>query len=128
MLFRSLQTIQLLPLFPTILTKLGADGVLLTELLKPNDPRLTNPADAPYILSRCTNGSTEVGGVYMSMYIFYCVYTLCPSPLCSVLFSSSLSLVLIFSCHCIFFLFYTTSLHSPLFSLILSFPLFIFIF
>jgi pseudouridine-5'-phosphate glycosidase/pseudouridine kinase len=63
-----IQTIQLLPYIPTILTKLGADGVLHTELLKPNDSRLTDPASAPYILSRCTNGSTEVGGVYMRLF------------------------------------------------------------
>ena len=63
-----LQTIQLLPFIPTILTKLGPDGVLLTELLKPNDPRLTDPKSAPYILSRTANGSTEVGGVYMRLF------------------------------------------------------------
>lgn len=63
-----LQSIQLLPIIPTILTKLGADGVLLTELLKPDDQRLTDPDSAPYILSRCTNGSTEVGGVYMRLF------------------------------------------------------------
>jgi pseudouridine-5'-phosphate glycosidase/pseudouridine kinase len=64
----SLQTIQLLPFVPTILTKLGADGVLLTDLLKPNDPRLTDPNSAPYILSRTSNGSSEVGGVYMRLF------------------------------------------------------------
>jgi pseudouridine-5'-phosphate glycosidase/pseudouridine kinase len=62
------QTIQLLPYIPTILTKLGADGVLMTELLKPKDPRLTDPSTAPYILSRTSNGSTEVGGVYMRLF------------------------------------------------------------
>lgn len=63
-----LQTIQLLPLMPTILTKLGAEGVLLTKLLKPGDPRLTDPEEAPYILSRCANGTFEVGGVYMRLF------------------------------------------------------------
>jgi pseudouridine-5'-phosphate glycosidase/pseudouridine kinase len=63
-----LQTIQLLPFIPTILTKLGSEGVLMTALLKPDDPRLTNPDDAPYILSRNANGSTEVGGVYMRLF------------------------------------------------------------
>ncbi|KAE9382042.1 hypothetical protein N431DRAFT_552004 [Stipitochalara longipes BDJ] len=63
-----LQTIQLLPFIPTILTKLGADGVLLTEILKPEDPRLTDPAHASYILSRTSNGSTEIGGVYMRLF------------------------------------------------------------
>jgi pseudouridine-5'-phosphate glycosidase/pseudouridine kinase len=36
-----LQKIQLLPLIPRILTKLGADGVLLTELLKPGDTSMS---------------------------------------------------------------------------------------
>jgi pseudouridine-5'-phosphate glycosidase/pseudouridine kinase len=62
-----LQTIQLLPFIPTILTKLGPDGVLLTEILQPEDPRLTDPAHAPWILCRSSNGSTEVGGVYMRL-------------------------------------------------------------
>jgi pseudouridine-5'-phosphate glycosidase/pseudouridine kinase len=62
-----LQTIQLLPFIPTILTKLGPDGVLLTEILRPEDPRLTDPAHAPWILCRSSNGSTEVGGVYMRL-------------------------------------------------------------
>lgn len=63
-----IQTIQLLPFMPTILTKLGKDGVLLTELLKPEDPRLTDPDHAQWILARCTNGSEEVGGVYMRLF------------------------------------------------------------
>lgn len=63
-----IQSVQLLPLIPTILTKLGPDGVLLTQLLKPNDPRLTDPDHAPYILSRCSNGDTSVGGVYMRLF------------------------------------------------------------
>lgn len=62
------QAIQLLPFIPIILTKLGSAGVLHTELLKPDDPRLTDPAAAPYILSRCANGTTEVGGVYMRLF------------------------------------------------------------
>lgn len=63
-----LQTIQLLPFIPTILTKLGANGVLLTEILEPEDPRLTDPVHAPHILCRNMNGSTEIGGVYMRLY------------------------------------------------------------
>lgn len=63
-----LQTMQLLPFMPTILTKLGSEGVLLTELLKQGDPRLTNPDSAPWILSRCTNGSEQIGGVYMRLF------------------------------------------------------------
>jgi pseudouridine-5'-phosphate glycosidase/pseudouridine kinase len=63
-----LQTIQLLPFIPTILTKLGANGVLLTKLLKTDDPDLTDPDSTPYILCRTSNGSTEVGGVYMRLF------------------------------------------------------------
>ncbi|KAL2060266.1 hypothetical protein VTL71DRAFT_9661 [Oculimacula yallundae] len=63
-----IQAIQLLPFIPTILTKLGSEGVLLTVLLKPNDPRLTDPDSAPFILSRCANGSEEIGGVYMRLF------------------------------------------------------------
>lgn len=59
------QTVQLLPFIPTILTKLGPSGVLMTELLGPDDERLTSDTEAPYILSRCSNGGTIVGGVYM---------------------------------------------------------------
>jgi len=62
------QAIQLLPFIPIILTKLGSEGVLHTELLKHDDPRLTDPVAAPYILSRCANGTEEIGGVYMRLF------------------------------------------------------------
>ncbi|OCL14676.1 hypothetical protein AOQ84DRAFT_330647 [Glonium stellatum] len=62
------QSIQLLPFIPTILTKLGPMGVLLTMLLKANDPRLSSPESSPYVLSRCTNGDPEVGGVYVRLF------------------------------------------------------------
>ncbi|KAF2807971.1 uncharacterized protein BDZ99DRAFT_535843 [Mytilinidion resinicola] len=62
------QSIQLLPFIPTILTKLGPRGVLLTKLLKAGDPRLSSPSAAPYVLARCSNGDTEVGGVYVRLF------------------------------------------------------------
>ncbi|KAK5119494.1 hypothetical protein LTR85_007594 [Meristemomyces frigidus] len=65
------QSIQLLPFIPSICTKLGAQGVLLTQLLPANDPRLSSGEYAPYILSRCTNETEEtlgVGGVYMRLF------------------------------------------------------------
>jgi len=62
------QAVQLLPFIPTIITKLGAEGVLLTELLKPNDSRLTDPDHAHYIVSRCSNGDAEIGGIYMRLF------------------------------------------------------------
>jgi len=62
-----IQSIQLLPFIPTILTKLGADGVLLTELLRPDDPRLTDPDESRYILSRQV-AHKNIGGVYMRLF------------------------------------------------------------
>ncbi|KAJ5414105.1 hypothetical protein N7509_000732 [Penicillium cosmopolitanum] len=46
------QSIQLLPFIPCLITKLGDAGALLTQLLPPGDPRLTDPESAPYILAR----------------------------------------------------------------------------
>ncbi|KAK3067101.1 hypothetical protein LTR53_016227 [Teratosphaeriaceae sp. CCFEE 6253] len=65
------QSIQLLPFIPSICCKLGAQGVLLTQLLPANDPRLTSGEYAPYILSRCRNGTQGtlgVGGIYMRLF------------------------------------------------------------
>ena len=62
------QSIRLLPFIPCILTTLGDKGVLLTQLLRPNDKRLTLPDSAPYILSRSTNEDEVVGGVYMRLF------------------------------------------------------------
>ncbi|KAK4497729.1 hypothetical protein PRZ48_010382 [Zasmidium cellare] len=65
------QTIQLLPFIPTIVTKLGKQGILLTQLLPANDPRLSSGEYAPYILSRCANETEStlgVGGVYMRLF------------------------------------------------------------
>jgi pseudouridine-5'-phosphate glycosidase/pseudouridine kinase len=63
--------VQLLPFIPSICTKLGAKGVLVTQLLKAGDPRLTSGEYAPHILSRCNNGTEStlgVGGVYMRLF------------------------------------------------------------
>lgn len=65
------QSVQLLPFISTICTKLGAQGVLVTQLLRAGDPRLASGAYAPYILSRCNNGTEDtlgVGGVYMRLF------------------------------------------------------------
>ena len=62
------QSIRLLPFIPTILTTLGQQGVLMTQMLRPGDSRLTSPTSAPYILSRSTDGSEVVGGVYMRLF------------------------------------------------------------
>lgn len=62
------QSIQLLPFVPCILTKLGAQGALMTQLLRPGDTRLSSPVSAPYILSRSHNDNSVVGGVYMRLF------------------------------------------------------------
>lgn len=65
------QAIQLLPFIPCLPIKLGSSGVLLTQVLKAGDERLQNGNYAPYILSRCTNGSEGtlgVGGLYMRLF------------------------------------------------------------
>ncbi|CAI7602335.1 unnamed protein product [Penicillium viridicatum] len=63
------QTVQLLPFIPCIVTKLGGAGALLTQLLPPGDPRLTDPESAPYILSRASPASdVPFGGVYMRLF------------------------------------------------------------
>ncbi|KAE8166347.1 Indigoidine synthase A like protein-domain-containing protein [Aspergillus tamarii] len=62
------QSIQLLPYIPCLITKLGSQGVLVTQLLRPGDPRLTSPDSAPYILSRAALADELVGGVYMRLF------------------------------------------------------------
>ncbi|EFQ99005.1 IdgA domain-containing protein [Nannizzia gypsea CBS 118893] len=62
------QTIQLLPLIPCILTKLGPQGVLLTQILWPGDERLTMKEYAPYIFGRGQVDDSPVGGVYMRLF------------------------------------------------------------
>ncbi|KAK4220117.1 Indigoidine synthase A like protein-domain-containing protein [Rhypophila decipiens] len=68
-----LQAVSLLPYIPTIITKLGANGALLTQLMKREDPRLKDPRHAEFILCRTDTGAHEhshvdVGGVYMRLY------------------------------------------------------------
>ena len=62
------QSIQLLPFFPSILTKLGENGVLMTQILQPGDDRLTSPIHSQYILSRADISNSIVGGVYMRLF------------------------------------------------------------
>lgn len=59
------QTIQLLPYIPTIITKMGANGALLVSVLKKDDPRLFDRASEAFILTRSINDHPSVGGVYM---------------------------------------------------------------
>lgn len=62
------QAIKLLPFFPTIITKLGPQGVLLTQILKAGDPALSSADEAPYVLARCTNGDEKIGGLYVRLF------------------------------------------------------------
>ncbi|KAI4162365.1 MAG: hypothetical protein LQ342_004080 [Letrouitia transgressa] len=62
------QSIQLLPFIPSILTKLGERGVLMAQLLAPEDARLRSPAHAKYILSSTMDLNNTVGGVYLRLF------------------------------------------------------------
>ncbi|RDI76333.1 hypothetical protein Vi05172_g13664 [Venturia inaequalis] len=64
------QSVQLLPFIPSIVTKLGAKGALLTMLLHKDDERLWSEHARPYIVSRThgQNPESEVGGVYMRLF------------------------------------------------------------
>lgn len=61
------QSLQLLPFVPTILTKLGEKGVLMTQMLKPGDDRLTSSVHSRYVLSRADARHPTLGGVYMRL-------------------------------------------------------------
>lgn len=61
------QSIQLLPFIPTILTKLGDKGVLITQMLTRGDDRLTAPGHSKYILSRADTTDKIFGGIYMRL-------------------------------------------------------------
>ncbi|EEH19301.2 hypothetical protein PABG_01620 [Paracoccidioides brasiliensis Pb03] len=63
------QSIQLLPFIPCIISKLGPQGVLLTQLLSRGDERLRSADFAQYILGRAYADDTNpVGGVYMRLF------------------------------------------------------------
>lgn len=62
------QSVNLLPYIPTIITKLGANGALLTTILGKDDPRLRDPEEAGYVVSRCMGNHPTLGGVYMRLF------------------------------------------------------------
>ncbi|OJD14124.1 hypothetical protein AJ78_05499 [Emergomyces pasteurianus Ep9510] len=64
------QSIQLLPFIPCIVTKLGPQGVLLTQVLPPGDERLRSADSARYILGRsyADGSNSHYGGVYMRLF------------------------------------------------------------
>lgn len=61
------QSVQLLPYIPTIITKLGSEGVLFTTILGRDDPRLFDPQSQQFILARTTDHPT-IGGIYMRLF------------------------------------------------------------
>lgn len=63
-----LQAVNLLPYIPTIITKLGSKGVLLTTLLPKDDPRLKDRDSEDYLLTRSLSGHPTVGGIYMRLF------------------------------------------------------------
>ncbi|KAJ6192792.1 IdgA domain-containing protein [Bipolaris maydis] len=67
------QAIKLLPFFPTILTKLGPQGVLMTKLLTADAPELHSEAERQFVLARnsapsATNAQSSVGGLYVRLF------------------------------------------------------------
>ncbi|KAF2115546.1 Indigoidine synthase A like protein-domain-containing protein [Lophiotrema nucula] len=62
------QSIKLLPFIPTLLTKLGPKGVLLTKIVKADDAVLSDPDQAKFVLARCKNGDREIGGLYVRLF------------------------------------------------------------
>ncbi|KAK1998571.1 indigoidine synthase A like protein [Colletotrichum falcatum] len=62
------QTIHLLPYIPTIVTKLGSRGVLLTALLGRDDPRLRDRDGERWLLARARADHPTIGGVYMRLF------------------------------------------------------------
>lgn len=64
------QAIKLLPFFPTILTKLGPQGVLMTRLLPADAPELYDDAERAFVMARCANADADarVGGLYVRLF------------------------------------------------------------
>lgn len=62
------QAIKLLPFFPTILTKLGPDGVLLVKLLSASASELHDDHERQYVLARNMSGHEDVGGLYVRLF------------------------------------------------------------
>lgn len=62
------QAIKLLPFFPTILTKLGPQGVLMVKMLDADASELHDDAERKYILARSTPRHKAVGGLYVRLF------------------------------------------------------------
>lgn len=62
------QAVRLLPYIPTVITKLGHEGALLTTILRKDDHRLIDKAFEPFILARSFHDHPDIGGVYMRLF------------------------------------------------------------
>jgi pseudouridine-5'-phosphate glycosidase/pseudouridine kinase len=62
------QAVKLLPFFPTILTKLGPQGVLMVKLLPASAPELHDDSERQYILARNMGGHETIGGLYVRLF------------------------------------------------------------
>lgn len=62
------QTMQMLPYIPTMVTKLGSKGCLLTMILGKDDPKLRDREEERHILTRASVDHPTVGGVYMRLF------------------------------------------------------------
>lgn len=62
------QSVQLLPYIPSIITKLGSKGALLTKLLGRDDPLLRDRDAEQFILTRNLGAESPVGGIYMRLF------------------------------------------------------------
>lgn len=62
------QCVNLLPYIPTLLAKLGPEGVLYTTILGRDDPRLRDRDAEEYILARASPNHPSVGGIYMRLF------------------------------------------------------------
>jgi sugar/nucleoside kinase (ribokinase family) len=62
------QALQLLPYVPNLVVKLGSEGCLLVQILKPGDGRLTKSSSASFVLGRNLNDHPDIGGVYMRLF------------------------------------------------------------
>ncbi|USP80088.1 hypothetical protein yc1106_07362 [Curvularia clavata] len=64
------QAIKLLPFLPTILTKLGPQGVLMTKLLAADAPELHSESERQFVLARnsAPGAQSSVGGLYVRLF------------------------------------------------------------
>ncbi|KNG44377.1 hypothetical protein TW65_08731 [Stemphylium lycopersici] len=63
------QAIKLLPFFPTILTKLGPQGVLMTKILASDAPELYSDAERQFVLARGLNANGQAGAAVGGLYV-----------------------------------------------------------